>query len=73
THANQTLVVTCVFLQYRRNLGDARAAVTGLSLFTVPYDQGQSLALFKWNGEKAESGYRCPSIAEIAAVLEKNA
>lgn len=37
------------------------------------YDQGQSLALFKWNGEKAESGYRCPSIAEIAAVLEKNA
>lgn len=36
------------------------------------YDQGQSLALFKWNGEKAESGYRCPSIAEVAAALDKN-
>ncbi|GFM81369.1 hypothetical protein PSCICN_20610 [Pseudomonas cichorii] len=36
------------------------------------YDQGHSLALFKWNGEKAESGYRCPSIAETAAALDKN-
>lgn len=36
------------------------------------YDQGHSLALFKWNGEKAESGYRCPSIAETTAALDKN-
>lgn len=36
------------------------------------YDVGQTLQLFRWNGAKAESGYACPSIIEIAAALQVN-
>lgn len=41
----------------------------GTSLGYV-YDAGQTLQLFRWNGAKAESGYACPSIGEIAAALQ---
>jgi hypothetical protein len=44
----------------------------GTSLGYV-YDAGQTLQLFRWNGAKAESGYACPSIGEIAAALQVNA
>ncbi|HEX8596739.1 MAG TPA: outer membrane assembly lipoprotein YfiO [Pseudomonas sp.] len=37
------------------------------------YDQGQSLALFRWRGDQAESGYGCPSIIETAAALQGDA
>lgn len=37
------------------------------------YNQGQALTLFRWNGDKAESGYTCPSIAETAAALHTDA
>jgi hypothetical protein len=37
------------------------------------YGDGQSLQLFRWNGAKAESGYVCPAIGEIAAALHANA
>jgi hypothetical protein len=37
------------------------------------YDQGQALTLFRWQGDKAESGYVCPSIADTAATLDKDA
>ena len=37
------------------------------------YGDGQTLQLFRWNGEKAESGYACPAIGEIAAQLQTNA
>ena len=43
----------------------------GTSLGYV-YDVGQTLQLFRWNGAKAESGYACPSIGEIAAALQVN-
>lgn len=36
------------------------------------YNQGQSLALFRWKGDKAESDYACPSIAESAAALSRD-
>lgn len=36
------------------------------------YDSGKPLAMFNWQGEPGESGYGCPSIAEIAAVLQAN-
>lgn len=32
--------------------------------------QGPSLELFRWNGEKAAAGYSCPSIAQTAAALQ---
>ncbi len=41
----------------------------GTSLGYV-YGEGQSLKLFQWNGDKAESGYACPSIAQTAATLQ---
>ncbi|MFK3796233.1 outer membrane assembly lipoprotein YfiO [Pseudomonas sp. NPDC088444] len=41
----------------------------GTSLGYV-YGTGQTLQLFRWRGDKAESGYTCPSIGEIAAVLQ---
>ncbi|WP_330208128.1 MULTISPECIES: outer membrane assembly lipoprotein YfiO [Pseudomonas] len=41
----------------------------GTSLGYV-YSGGQSLKLFQWNGDKAESGYTCPSIAQIASTLQ---
>lgn len=34
------------------------------------YSTGQPLTMFRWQGDKAESGYHCPSIAEIAATLQ---
>lgn len=37
------------------------------------YDQGQALTLFRWDGDKAESGYACPSIAETATTLHADA
>jgi len=37
------------------------------------YTDGQSLKLFEWSGAKAESGYACPSIAETAATLQRDA
>ncbi|WPN98486.1 outer membrane assembly lipoprotein YfiO [Pseudomonas sp. MUP55] len=37
------------------------------------YSSGQSLTLFQWNGDKAESGYACPSIAQTAAALQSEA
>jgi hypothetical protein len=43
----------------------------GYSLGYV-YNQGQALTLFRWQGDKAESGYACPSIAEIAAALHSD-
>jgi outer membrane protein assembly factor BamD (BamD/ComL family) len=43
----------------------------GYSLGYV-YDQGQALTLFNWKGDKAESGYTCPSIAETAAALQSD-
>jgi hypothetical protein len=44
----------------------------GTSLGYV-YDAGHSLQLFRWNGAKAESGYACPSIGEVAGLLQANA
>ncbi|TFY88318.1 outer membrane assembly lipoprotein YfiO [Pseudomonas kairouanensis] len=44
----------------------------GTSLGYV-YSSSQSLALFQWNGDKAESGYACPSIAQTAQALQGNA
>ncbi|RMQ42643.1 hypothetical protein ALQ04_03520 [Pseudomonas cichorii] len=41
----------------------------GYSLGYV-YDKGPELALFHWQGDKAESGYSCPSIAQTAAALQ---
>jgi hypothetical protein len=41
----------------------------GTSLGYV-YGGGQSLKLFQWNGDKAESGYTCPSIAQTANTLQ---
>ncbi|MGB3124226.1 MAG: outer membrane assembly lipoprotein YfiO [Pseudomonas sp.] len=43
----------------------------GTSLGYV-YSGGQSLKLFQWNGDKAESGYACPSIAQTAATLQND-
>ncbi|TKK33409.1 outer membrane assembly lipoprotein YfiO [Pseudomonas sp. CFBP13528] len=37
------------------------------------YTSGQTLKLFQWNGDKAESGYACPSIAQTAATLQQDA
>ena len=37
------------------------------------YTSGQTLKLFQWNGDKAESGYACPSIAQTAATLQDEA
>ncbi|MCK1784112.1 outer membrane assembly lipoprotein YfiO [Pseudomonas sp. TNT11] len=44
----------------------------GTSLGYV-YGAGQTLKLFQWNGDKAESGYACPSIAQTAATLQNDA
>lgn len=44
----------------------------GTSLGYV-YSASQSLRLFQWNGDKAESGYDCPSIAQTAATLQADA
>ncbi|MCK6191128.1 outer membrane assembly lipoprotein YfiO [Pseudomonas sp. EYE_354] len=44
----------------------------GTSLGYV-YSGGQTLKLFQWNGEKAESGYTCPSIVQTAATLQGDA
>ena len=41
----------------------------GTSLGYV-YGDGRSLQLFQWSGDKAESGYACPSIAQIASTLQ---
>ena len=37
------------------------------------YTSGQTLKLFQWDGDKAESGYACPSIAQTAATLQDDA
>lgn len=37
------------------------------------YTSGQTLKLFQWNGDKAESGYACPGIAQTAATLQQDA
>ncbi|AZE92291.1 hypothetical protein C4J96_0140 [Pseudomonas orientalis] len=37
------------------------------------YTSGQTLKLFQWNGDKAESGYACPTIAQTAATLQNDA
>ncbi|WP_248751981.1 outer membrane assembly lipoprotein YfiO [Pseudomonas sp. MWU15-20650] len=34
------------------------------------YADGRSLQMFQWNGDKAESGYACPSVAQIASTLQ---
>ena len=44
----------------------------GTSLGYV-YSASQSLKLFQWNGDKAESGYACPSIAQTAETLQGDA
>ncbi len=44
----------------------------GTSLGYV-YSGGQALKLFQWNGDKAESGYACPTIAQTAATLQNDA
>ncbi|KWU49505.1 hypothetical protein [Pseudomonas palleroniana] len=44
----------------------------GTSLGYV-YTSGQSLKMFQWNGDKAESGYACPSIAQTSATLQNDA
>jgi hypothetical protein len=44
----------------------------GYSLGYV-HDQGPTLALFGWQGDKAESGYLCPALAETAAALANDA
>lgn len=44
----------------------------GTSLGYV-YSASQTLKLFQWNGDKAESGYACPSIAQTAATLQNDA
>lgn len=36
------------------------------------YTNGQALKMFQWNGDKAESGYACPGIADIAANLQSD-
>ncbi|MFC6339717.1 outer membrane assembly lipoprotein YfiO [Pseudomonas sp. CCM 7891] len=41
----------------------------GTSLGYV-YAAGRSLQLFQWSGEKSESGYACPSIAQTASTLQ---
>ncbi len=41
----------------------------GTSLGYV-YGDNRSLQLFQWSGDKAESGYACPSIAQIASTLQ---
>ncbi|MGY2375066.1 outer membrane assembly lipoprotein YfiO [Pseudomonas sp. SDO524_S393] len=41
----------------------------GTSLGYV-YSSSQTLKLFQWNGDKAESGYACPSIVQTAATLQ---
>jgi hypothetical protein len=43
----------------------------GTSLGYV-YGDGQSLQLFRWNGDKADAHYACPSIGETAAALQAN-
>ncbi len=43
----------------------------GTSLGYV-YSGGKPLQLFQWNGEKSESGYACPSIAQTASTLQSN-
>jgi hypothetical protein len=43
----------------------------GTSLGYV-YGTGQTLQLFRWNGDKAESNYVCPSIGDTAALLQAN-
>lgn len=45
----------------------------GYSLGDSYSSSNQSLALFQWNGDKAESGYACPSTSEVAAILQKDA
>ena len=37
------------------------------------YSTSQSLQLFQWNGDEAESGYDCPSIAQTAETLQADA
>ncbi len=37
------------------------------------YSASQSLKLFQWNGDKAESGYACPTLAHIATTLQNDA
>ncbi|WP_106805502.1 outer membrane assembly lipoprotein YfiO [Pseudomonas sp. S5D5] len=44
----------------------------GTSLGYV-YSASQSLKLFQWNGDKAESGYACPSILHTAGMLQADA
>ncbi|MBO0492956.1 outer membrane assembly lipoprotein YfiO [Pseudomonas sp. Marseille-Q1929] len=44
----------------------------GTSLGYV-YSASQTLRLFQWNGEKAESDYACPTIAQTAATLQVDA
>jgi hypothetical protein len=44
----------------------------GTSLGYV-YGGNQTLRLFQWNGDKAESGYVCPSIAQTAETLQADA
>ncbi|WP_407315382.1 outer membrane assembly lipoprotein YfiO [Pseudomonas sp. nanlin1] len=78
---------TALFLLLYKQLVHGQYAAFGKDLKQLPdsvpdtklsyslgyqYDQGHSLALFKWNGNEAASGYRCPSLAETAAALDKN-
>ena len=44
----------------------------GTSLGYV-YSASQSLKLFQWSGDKAESGYACPTLAQTAETLQGDA
>jgi len=37
------------------------------------YEQGPSLKLFQWQGDKPESGYSCPTVIQTAAALANDA
>lgn len=65
--------------QFERFLDDLKQLPTpapedklGTSLGYV-YSASQTLKLFQWNGDKAESGYACPSIAQTAETLQADA
>jgi hypothetical protein len=65
--------------QYTDFASDLGALPQGLADETLDsslgyaYGPGQSLHLFQWDGGKAEPGYRCTDLKDIAATLQGNA
>lgn len=57
---------------FKRLTDSTRDDHLGYSLGYV-HDQGPTLALFRWQGDKAESGYLCPALAQTAAALANDA